>query len=237
VGLFDFLSKKNAQTPVQRLAIKAADKRGMAPDRWDALQALAKIDSEEAVEALLSRFTFYVDPTITDQEEKDGVFNAIVAKQQLAVEPVKRFIRKAESLSWPLKVLDRILLPEQVLEILLALLATMDTEYERDPQRKLQVLAELEARRGAKVAEAVRPFLGDVHEPARFHAVGAILAQPELAASREALLDALAKEESVRIRMRILEGFAREGLSVDPARQGRLPEGFALDGQGVPRRR
>ena len=75
MGLFDFLTKKNAQTAVQRLAVKAADKRGLAPDRWEALQALIKIDSEEAVEALLSRFTFYVDPTITDQEEKDSVFN------------------------------------------------------------------------------------------------------------------------------------------------------------------
>ena len=237
MGLFDFLSKKNAQTPVQRLAIKAADKRGMAPDRWDALQALAKIDSEEAVEALLLRFTFSTDPTITDQEEKDGVFNAIVLKGKLAVGPVKRFIRKAESLSWALKVLDRVLTPDEVLEILLELLSTMDTEYERDPQRKLQVLAELEARRGARVVEAVRPFLQDVHEPARFHAVGAVLAQAELEASREALLDVLAKEESVRIKARILEGFSRAGLRVDPAKAGRLPDGFALDPQGIPRRR
>src|SRR5688572_20397883 len=127
----------------------------MAPDRWEALQALSKIDSEEAVEALLSRFTFYVDPTITDQEEKDSVFNAVVEKGALAVAPLKRFIRRAESLSWPLKMLDRVLPAEEVLDILLELLSAMDTEYERDPQRKLQVLAELEARHGARVVEAV----------------------------------------------------------------------------------
>ena len=109
MGLFDFLSKKSAQSPVQKLAVKAADKRGMAPDRWEALQALARIDSEEAVEALLHRFTFYVDPTITDQEEKDAVFDSIVAKGATSVEPLKRFIKKSESLSWPLKMLDRVL--------------------------------------------------------------------------------------------------------------------------------
>lgn len=237
MGLFDFLSKKNAQTPVQRLAVKAADKRGMAPDRWDALQALSKIDSEEAVEALLSRFTFYVDPTITDQEEKDSVFSSIVAKGTLAVEPIKRFIRKAESLSWPLKMLEQILSSEEVLEILLGLLRTMDTEYERDPQRKLQILAELEARRGPSVAEAVQPFLTDVHEPARYLAVGAVLAQDERATAREALVSALAKEESMRIKARILEGFGRDGWSVEAAKVGRLPDGFSLDAQGVPRRR
>jgi hypothetical protein len=237
VGLFDFISKKNAQTPVQRLAVKAADKRGMAPDRWEALQALIKLDGEEAVDALVHRFTFYVDPTITDQEEKEAVFNAVVAKGKVSVEPLKRFIRKAESLSWPLKMLEQVLAPDEVLAILLDLLGTMDTEYERDPQRKLQVLSELETRRGPLVAQAVRPFLEDVHEPARFHAVGAVLAQEEPQALSEALLKALAKEESMRIKARILDGFARLRIAVDPAKAGRLPEGFSLDASGVPLRR
>jgi hypothetical protein len=236
VGLFDLFSKKGAQSPVQKLAPKVADKRGMAPDRWDAIQALIKFDNEEAIDALLVRFTFYVDPTITDQEEKDAVFNAIVAKGGLALEPLKRFIAKAESLSWPLKMLDRIVSPDEVLSILLELLASMDTEYERDPQRKLQILAELETRRGAQVVERVKPFLEDVHETARFHAVGAVLAQDNAEEAREAMLTALAREESVRIRARALDGFGQRGWSVDPARVA-LPDAFGLDANGVPRRR
>lgn len=237
MGLFDLFTKKTAQTAVQKLAAKAADKRGLAPDRWEALQALSKIDAEEAIDALLLRFTFYVDPTITDQEEKDGVFNAVAAKGALAVEPLKRFIRKAESLSWPLKMLDRVLPEEEVLEILLELLRTMDTEYERDPQRKLQVLSELEARRGARVIETVTPFLKDVHESARFHAVGAVLAQDGAEVAREALTDACAAEDSVRIKARIFDGFAVRGWSIDAAKAGRLPDGFSLDAKSVPRRR
>lgn len=236
MGLFDFLSKKNAPTQVQRLAVKAADKRGMAPDRWDALQALAKIDSEEAVEAMLTRFTFYVDPTITDQEEKDGVFNAVVAKGTLAVAPIKRFMRKAESLSWSLKMLDRVLGSDDVLAVLLELLAEMDTEYERDPQRKLQILAELETRKGQRVSEVVRPFLRDVHEAARFHAVGAVLAQDDAATVGDALQEALSKEDSVRIKARILDGLARLSLPLTVS-VGRLPDGFVLDSNSVPRRR
>ena len=237
MGIFDIFSKKGAQTPVQRLAVKAADKRGMAPDRWEALQALAKIDSEEALDALLLRFTFYVDPTITDQEEKDGVFNAVVAKGNLAVEPLKRFVRKATSLSWPLKMLDQLQTPDEVLAILLGLLAIMDTEYERDPQRKLQILTELESRRGPQVVEVVLPFLRDVNESARFHAVGAVLAQEGLDAARQPLVEALAAEDSMRIKARILDGFARLSWPVDAGKAGRLPEGFAVDRQGVPARR
>ena len=51
MGLFDLFGKKSGQSAVQKLASKVADKRGMAPDRWEAIQALTKIDSEEAVVA------------------------------------------------------------------------------------------------------------------------------------------------------------------------------------------
>jgi hypothetical protein len=237
VGLFDLFSKKGTAGAVQKLAPKVADKRGMAPDRWEAIQALIKIDSEEAVEALLVRFTFYTDPTITDQEEKEGVFNAVVAKGELAVAPLKRYIAKAESLSWPLKMLDRVLPAEQVLGTLLDMLSKMDTEYERDPQRKLQILSELETRRGPTVVETVRPFFADVHETARFHAVGAVLAQEDAEAARDALVDTLAREDSTRVKARILDGFAQHGWSVDAAKVGKLPDAFALDASGTPRRR
>lgn len=237
MGLFDLFSKKGGQSAVQKLAPKVADKRGLAPDRWEALQSLIKIDSEEAVEALLVRFTFYVDPTITDQEEKDAVFTAIVAKGALAVAPLKRFLAKAESLSWPLKMLDRVLSPDEVLNMMLDMLAKMDTEYERDPQRKLQILAELETRHGANVVSAVKPFLGDVHETARFHAVGAVLAQENAEEAREELLQTLSREESMRIKARILDGFGQRGWVVDGARVGKLPDAFTLDEHGVPRRR
>jgi len=237
VGLFDLFGKKGGQSAAQKLASKVADKRGMAPDRWDAIQALTKIESEEAVEILLTRFTFYVDPTITDQEEKDAVFNAIVAKGALAVGPLKRFLNKAESLSWSLKMLDRVLSEGEVLEMMLEMLRKMDTEYERDPQRKLQILAELETRRGPGVVEVVRPFLGDVHETARFHAVGAVLAQDEAELARDDLIATLTREESMRIKARILDGFAQRSWPLDPALVGRLPDAFVLDANGIPHRR
>jgi hypothetical protein len=236
VGLFDIF-KKTGASPVQKLATKVADKRGLAPDRWEAIQALAKLDSEEAVEALLIRFTFYTDPTITDQEEKDFVFQTVVSKGKVAVPPLKRFLKRAESATWPLKMLERILPEAEMVALLLEQLAEMDTEYERDPQRKLQVLAELEGRAGAGVLQAALPFLRDVHEPARFHAAGAVLAQDDREEARGAFQEALAVEDSMRIKSRILDGFAKYGWSVDPARVGRLPEVYGIDSQGIPRRR
>ena len=66
------------------------NRRAQAVDRWEAIQALARMQTPEAVEALLPRFTFYVDPSITDQEEKDAAFEGIVATGEAAVAPGDR---------------------------------------------------------------------------------------------------------------------------------------------------
>jgi hypothetical protein len=237
VGLFDLFSKKSAQTPVQKLAVKVLDKRGMAPDRWDAIQALSKLESEEAVEALLQRFTFHTDPSITDQEEKESVFNTVVNKGSLAVAPVKRFLAKSEAATWPLKMLDRLLPEREVLDAVFELLGRMDTEYERDPQRKLQLLSALEARRDVRILAAVKPFLDDVNESARFHAVGGVFAQENADEARDTLVARLAKEDSMRVKARILDGFTQRSWSVDPAQITKLPDGFSIDPQGIPKRR
>jgi hypothetical protein len=229
----------NKKSDIEKHAERAQNRRAQAVDRWEAIQALVRMQSSEAVEALLPRFTFYVDPSITDQEEKDAAFEGIVATGEAAVAPVTAFLRKAESLSWAIKILDRIVSPEIVLTTLIALLAGMDTEYERDPERKVQTLATLEERTDARVAPAVVRFLEDANETVRFHAAGALLAQPEAEQHRDALLRCFCAEQSVRVRNRILDGFAARNWDVgDKAAdvKSRLTTGYTLDRQGIPRK-
>jgi hypothetical protein len=162
----------------------------------------------------LPRFTFYVDPSITDQEEKDAAFEAVVSMGEASVAPVRGFMHKADSISWSVKILDRVAPPDVVVAEVIGLLEGMDTEYARDPQKKIQSLAMLEERRDARIAPAVARFLADANETARFHAVGAILAQAEGAAMRDALLDAFCRDDSVRVKNRILDGFIAAGWDV-----------------------
>ncbi len=229
MSLFDLFGKKNPGGAVAKHAARLADKRSMTPDRWEAIQALIKIDSEEAIEAMLPRFTYYGDPTITDHEEKETIFNAIVAKKHLSEAPLRRFIAKAQSMSWALKALETILPSEDVLKLLIELLSKMDTEYARDPQRKLQILAELEQRNGEGILEAVTPFFEDVNETARFHALGAALAQSNADQAEEALRKALQREDSMRVKSKILEGWAKRGWSIDAANAGKLPDGWVIE--------
>jgi hypothetical protein len=243
MGFFDFLKGGSgasngsaSEAALRKHAARVANKRAQAPDRWDSIQALAQMGTVEAVEALLPRFSYQTDPSITDQEEKDAAFEAIVELGEKSLGPVKGFLRTAETIAWPLKMLDRLLPPEAVIAELLAALEPMHLEYERDPERKLSLLATLEERTDPRVVGAVTRFLDDVNETARFYAAGAIFAQQELGGARDALLAALLREDSTRTRARIVEGFAaqRWSVGVERERVARvLPAGFVLDAQGL----
>src|SRR5580693_7357586 len=134
MGLFDRFksAKAEKQGGKTNLAAKWADrveKRVQNYDRQEAIQALADMGSADAVEVLLKRFTFHMDPSITDQEEKDSAFRGILRAGQEAIEPVRAFAAKAESLAWPMKIMTELLGEEQYVEELLKWLSAWDTEY------------------------------------------------------------------------------------------------------------
>jgi HEAT repeat protein len=211
------------------------DRRAQNYDRQEAIQALADLESAEAVEVLLKRFTFHIDPSITDQEEKDSAFRAILRAGELATLPVRAFAAKAESLAWPMKVMEQLLGETEYIEELLQWLSQWDTEYAKFIDAKVQILATLAEHKHPEIRANVERFLKDVNEPARFHAACALLAQdaPE---SANALASLLPEEESVRVRNRIAEGLAARGWPIafesrDDARRG-LPPGYTLDAAG-----
>ena len=235
MGLLDMFSKKGPGA-LKKHASRVANKRAQAPDRWESIQALAAMNNAEAVEALLQRFTFRIDPSITDQEEKDVAFEGIVAAGDAAVQPLRAFLAETDSIGWPLKMLERLLPEPAVVAELLKLLATMDTEYARDPEKKIQAIAYLEEHEDPEIVTAVMPFLDDTNDEVRFHAVGAIFRQPDPLAAHGAFLAAYGKEESVRVRARILDGFrAREWGLGDRHQEWKslLPAGYTTDAKGM----
>jgi hypothetical protein len=250
VGLFDFFKGKSGKdkgdsdnkkeapkkSSAARWAEAAASKRAQAPDRQEALQELAKLKTSDAVEALLKRFTFAIDPSITDQEEKEFAYEGIIgAGKEAAIEPVRAFALKAESVQWPIKILKELCEEEEIVDELIKWLARWDTEYAKFMDPKLQLLDALSDYKSPKVRPAVEPFLEDVTEDARYRAVQTLLAQKE-PASLEPLLKCLLDEESVRIKNKILDGIGALGWEVpeerrDPVRKA-LPYDYGIDGAG-----
>ncbi len=243
MGLFDIFKGKSKDGEKKSPASKWADnlnKRAQAYDRQEAITELCKMKNADAAEALLKRFTFVTDPSITDQDEKEQAYEGIVAIGKEAIEPVRVWASTAESVAWPTKIFKALLTPDEVVTELLQMLSKWDTEYAKFIDPKLQILGALEDYENPKIAAAVEPFLKDFTEQARFHAVGAVLAQKS-EATVPALVDAFIEEESVRTRNKIADGLAANGWVIpedkrDGIRNG-LSSGYSLTPAGVVTRR
>jgi hypothetical protein len=222
VGLFDFMKKKStAPAAPVKAAPTAADKKVAGParivgdkkaqtyDREEALRALADMKTPEAAAALLRRFTFIIDPSITDQEEKEIAFEGVIAAGPACVPAVIDFclvcIKKGEPITWLLKILHELLEDAAYQEELIKLLGGFDTEYARNVEPKVQVIQALEELVSPETREAVAPFLEDVNETVPFHAVQTTFAQND-AESIPAIVKLLEAEESVRIKNKVAEG-------------------------------
>ena len=237
MGLFDvFKGGGGLKKHIDRVGNKRAQKH----ERWESIQVLAADGSEEAIRALLVRFTVRVDPSITDGEEKNAAFHGVVQHGEAALEPVRDFLESSDTLAWPLKILREIQSEEQVTTTLLELLAKMDTEYERDPQKKIDLIASFEEQKDPRIVEAVTRFLEDMNETVRFHAAGAIFHQDDAEAAHEALTNAFLGEESVRVRMRILDGFIDRSWKLSGVREEatkKMPSGYSIGKKGEVRRK
>ncbi len=235
MSFLDFLKRT---PPLEKHAKRATNKRAQNIDRMESLHALSRMNSTEAARALLQRFRFRVDPSIVDQEEKEVAFEGLVALGDVAIEPTREYLLASDSISWPLKIMNRLLDEAEVVVALLDLLSEMDVEYERDPEKKIQVIGYLGDRQDSRILEAVRRFLDDPNETVRFSTVVAMLAQQVedtdvSAALIEPLVNRLADEESVRIRDQIASAFVERGWKVPIGELDRvgsaLSDRFRLD--------
>jgi HEAT repeat protein len=221
MGLFDFFkgSKEkqgdNAKpvSPAAKWADRAADKRAQSYDRQEAIQALAQMATADAATALLRRFTFVTDPTITDEEEKQAAFEGILRAGKDAIEPIRAFAATAQGVVVPIRLMKELLDQDAYIAELVAWLSKWDTEYAKFSDPKVQLLDALASEKHPLIAKAVTPFLDDVDDAARYSAVAALFAQedPEVVPK---LVRLLAREESFRIKNKIADGLASKGWEV-----------------------
>jgi HEAT repeat protein len=227
-------------SPAAKWAEAAGNRRALNYDRQEAIQALAEMGTPEAVTALLKRFTFQIDPSITDQEEKEAAFRGILRAERDAIEPVRTFAARAESLAWPMRILKEILPEEDYVAELVLWLERWDIEYSKFIDPKIQLLIALEEQKSDIIRRAAERFLDDVNETARFHAVATLLAQDDEGALSP-LLKLLAEEESVRVKNKVADGIANRGWiipeDVRDAVRKTLPPSCTIDGAGRLRKR
>ncbi len=239
MGLLDIFSKEKREERARTSNIqRAINKYAQTGDRYRAMEALAVEGSDEALYGLTRRFGMMYDKSIEDEQEKVWVFDTLVSKGETALPAVKRYLIAAESASWPLRVLQKIVPDKETeLDIVAEALARHEPGYERDPTKKIQLIRHLAPLKHPRVPELVLPYLGDMDEGVRFASVETLLAVKNEEAARDKMLELFVSdgEESLRLRIRIAEGFADLGWLVQGHRGGvqkKLPDGFQLDREG-----
>ncbi len=237
MGLFDLFKKQDtaasSDRELARLTKLVSNKFSQNIDRQDALDRLSQMGTADAVDVLLKRLTWTLDPSITDHEEKEVVVSGIAAAGRKALEPLRRHCAKAESITWPLKAFRRILEGDELVQELLSVLDQFDTDYMRNPEPKLQLIQVLGEYPCEDVRVAVEPFLTDASENVRFAAVTTVFAVNE-PRSVESLIAVLPEEESLRVKNRVASGIAERGWEVPDSLRAKaaaaLPDGFTLAG-------
>ena len=236
----DYFTK---QGKVKRLGKRLTEKFGPPENRQKAIAILAEMATPEAFSALLLRFTINSDSRITDAEEKQAVFDHLVAAGDAVVEPLRVFLREKNSVSWAVRALAEIVPPATLLDTVLEELTRLGSEYSRDPEKKVQLLHWLTEHHVAvdpRLGTVARTFLGDMSDDVKIAALAVLLQQKD-AAVREPLLDALVDEEqSARVRKEIVAALADLGAGVQGYREkveAIVQEPYFVDKAGLIKKR
>jgi hypothetical protein len=211
MGLLDIFSAEKRQAKRLVKEIRTANNKYTPKDyRQVALSYViecAKKKDAEAISGLLFRLNVNCEPSTEDEKEKDWACETLVEIGRDGLPQLRKSLRCAESVTWMHRILRQVVTPEEYKAELLDVLNDFDTEYERNPDRKLQTIVALAEVSGPEVVAAIVRFLDDVDETVRFQAVAALVQHADEQA-REPLLDRLVKEESIRIRDEIIAAFA-----------------------------
>jgi HEAT repeat protein len=236
--VFGLFSKEKA---LQRTIEKATNKLAQQPDRWAALEKLKEDGSEDALVGLCRRFSITSTKGVEDEQEKLWVVDTLVAKGEAALAPLVRYMKTAEQLAFPLRVLEGIAPRDKVLEVADQLFASEPPGYVRMPERRIDLLrwfAEWKPVTDDELVSRFTPYVTDFDENVRFTAIDG-MATRDPAKIAPPLLAALVRpeEESGRIRRAIAEVLEKtkaplgdHAAAIAGVLTGPLGESFKVEG-------
>lgn len=204
--VFGLFSKEKS---LQKTIDKATNKLAQQVDRWGALEKLKEDGSDEALFGLCRRFGVTSMKGIEDEQEKDWVVDTLIAKGEASLGPLRRYMKGAEQLAFPLRVLERIADKPKVLEVVDELFKSEPPGYVRMPERRIDLMrwfSEWKPATDDEVVTRLTAYVTDFDENSRFAAIDG-MAGKEPAKIAPPLIAALLRpeEESGRIKRTIVE--------------------------------
>ncbi len=245
MGLLDVFDKeKRRKNAIARNIRKLQQKYGQSDIRSRAVVALRDDGSEEAIYGLLQRYKVSVDPSITDQEEKQWVREVVADFGTQAIGPISKFVHREAEVMWPLRILADIRGTGEAVELACETLRKAASEYQRDHTKKVTLLKHLVALEASRpeVVETVELLLEDMDGDTVIAAVEALARLDEKGESRNKVLEVLKERgrENIRLKLEIFRVLVETGWSVKgfrPTVEELLEEPFYLTGDGIMKQR
>lgn len=241
MGILDSLfgPPKTANPRAIESQIKALRQRHGDPSfRYTAADTLAGWGTVEAIDALLERFTVNVASETSDEAEKEYVGELVTTKiGRSAVDPLERYLASHEQVGWPMRLLAKLVTPEEFRERTLRVLNRLDTDFDRLPERKVEMLHVLVAHADhAEVADAAQRFLEDTDDRVRIAAAELLKtsARPtDIAAMAECMATCSDRPRVLAAMSEALEGRPGALAAHAAAVSSFLPEDYSLQPDGT----
>ncbi len=234
---FGLFSKEKA---LKKTIERANNVMSQSADRWAAMEKLREVGTDEALDALCRRFSFTYDKTIEDQQEKDWTVASLVSLGEPALGPLRRYMKNAKNLGYPLKALGQITTEEKIFEVIDELLEDEEPGYVRDPKRRIDIIEWLGewTAKPSDIVSRVLPYVEDFDENVRFKTVETISLKPDASAA-ETVCRAMVREEeeSKRFQVRCAEILAQHSWPISSHKTEvtnllpKLSNKFRIDGE------
>ena len=220
---------------IQRKTKTLLERYAQHDARMEAAEILREIGTPEAIYGLARRFSSTSENLGTDQEEKKRVQDVLIAFGDDAVEPLQRYIRSYDKVTWAIDALKQLQPRDELIPFLFEVLSEGDPVRIRG-EKAHQILKAFEDLDAPEVVEGVLACLKSPDDTVRIAAIECLGSYADERA-REPLLEALVSpdEDSMRVKMTIGEALEKLEWDVKGYRkkvESALPEQFRVTSKG-----
>lgn len=226
---------------VLKLQKKLMNKYVQTNDRKRVIAILSEIGSDEALTALLGRFTYVTDGSIVDEDEKELVYEIIRAKGPAALPVLKGFVSNSVNIYWPLRALTEIGGDEMAVETLIDALDGITDRFDRSMERMTNIVSCFRDYDQPAVLAKLIELAGDESEEVRFLSVDGLTTFAQHPEAVDAIMQRLVNdEETGRVKTYIMDTLMEHSWNVKKYKKqlaDKLPESYFVDDTGVIQRR
>lgn len=177
MGLFDFFKKDGALSE-KAIAkqVKTITNPFTQPDvRRESMDKLVADGSPAAITGLLRRFTATASNTVHDEQEKQWAADALVDLGDVAIEPIKEYIRTEARITYPARALLRLVSHDQGLDFLQQVLDSYGPDDYRSDEIKLQLILLISDHLTPARLRDLLPYLEDHADDVRWAVMDQVL--------------------------------------------------------------